>query len=133
MRGTSVYKEVVALLRPERWAATRSRLEDFPVAYTERRVLGRGRERGLQYLPRQGARPAGIRCLPYRMISWEVPASLVDSVVQAILEANCTGQAGDGRIFVLPMEAVAAEATLPVAAWEVLTQPASEVVHAPGQ
>ena len=44
-------KEIVAMLRPERWQATREalRAEGVEEAF-QYRVLGRGRQRGLRYL-----------------------------------------------------------------------------------
>ena len=110
-------KEIVAIIRPQRWSHTklliqRLRLPAAPdaaqaglQAFTHTRVLGRGRERGLRYLPRKGAASGmGVRYLPKRMISWIVEEAQVEPLVQAIIEANQTGQLGDGKIFVLPIE-----------------------------
>ncbi len=103
---TDTLKEVIAIIRPERWGQTKIRLQRLRVlAFTQQRVLGRGRERGLRYLPRQGAsHPATIRYLPKRMISWIVEEAQVEPLVKAIIEINQTGQLGDGKIFILPME-----------------------------
>jgi nitrogen regulatory protein PII len=101
-----VFREIIAIIRPERWAATKARLERFPVVYSQHRVLGRVRERGLCYLPRNGARPVGIRYLPQRMICCEVEDVMVDAVLQAILQVNGTGSPGGGRVFVLPIESM---------------------------
>ena len=99
-------KEVVAIIRPQRWSHTKLRVQRLRVqAFTHTRVLGRGRERGLRYLPRRGAVSGmGVRYLPKRMISWIVEAAHVEPLIQAIIEANQTGQLGDGKIFVLPVE-----------------------------
>ena len=99
-------KEVVAIIRPQRWLDTKLRLQQLRLqAFTEMRVLGRGRERGLRYLPRKGAASGGgVRYLPKRMISWVVEETQVHPLVQAIIKANQTGQLGDGKIFVLPVE-----------------------------
>ena len=99
-------KEVIAIIRPQCWTQTKIRVQQLGIpAFTHARVLGRGRERGLQYMPRQGAAGnAGVRYLPKRMISWIVPADQVEPLVQAILDVNRTGQLGDGKIFVLPLE-----------------------------
>ena len=99
-------KEVVAIIRPQRWTQTKLLVQQLGImAFTHARVLGRGRERGLRYMPRQGAaHGVGVRYLPKRMISWIVPDDQVDALVQAIKEANRTGQVGDGKIFVLPVE-----------------------------
>jgi len=99
-------KEVVAIIRPQRWSHTKLRLQRLRVqAFTHARVLGRGRERGLRYLPRKGAASGvGVRYLPKRMISWIVEEAQVEPLIRAIIEANQTGQLGDGKIFVLPIE-----------------------------
>jgi nitrogen regulatory protein PII 2 len=96
-------KEVMAVLRPERWAETCRRLEGLDLGESsQHRVLGRGSEGGLRYLPRLGAvSAAGIRCLPRRLACWTVEEEMVGPLVQALLEANCTGRPGDGKIFVL--------------------------------
>ena len=101
-------KEIVAILRPERWTETKARLQGLRVpAFTQQRVLGRGRARGLRYLPRQGAtRHLGIQYLPKRMVSWIVEDAQVESLIQAIMEVNRTGRIGDGKIFVLPIDDV---------------------------
>ena len=98
-------KEVLAIIRPERWAQTKAQLQRLRLpAFTQQRVLGRGRGRGLRYLPRHGAsRQTGIRYLPKRMVSWIVEEDQVEPLIQAILEVNQTGQMGDGKIFVLPI------------------------------
>ncbi|MBI4426860.1 MAG: P-II family nitrogen regulator [Candidatus Kerfeldbacteria bacterium] len=99
-------KEVVAIIRPERWSQTKLRIQRLRLhAFTQQRVLGRGRERGLRYLPRRGAAGGtGMRYLPKRMISWVVEDRQVEPLIHAILEVNRTGQLGDGKIFVLPIE-----------------------------
>lgn len=101
-----VLKEVVAIIRPGRWTETKAKLRRLRVpACTHQRVLGRGRERGLRYLPRHGAAGAtGVRYLPKRMISWMVEASQVEPLIQALTQVNRTGSFGDGTIFVLPIE-----------------------------
>jgi nitrogen regulatory protein PII 2 len=98
-------KEVLAIIRPEGWAQTKAQLQQLPLpAFTQQRVLGRGRGRGLRYLPRQGAaRQAGIRYLPKRMVSWIVEEDQVEPLINAIMQANHTGHMGDGKIFVLPI------------------------------
>jgi nitrite reductase (NADH) large subunit len=99
-------KEVIAIIRPERWVKTKLKAESLGItAFTHHRVVGRGRQGGLQFLARRGATSGtGVRYLPKRMISWIVPESQVDILVQTIMEANRTGQIGDGKIFVLPLD-----------------------------
>jgi nitrite reductase (NADH) large subunit len=99
-------KEVIAVIRPETWIKTRSRVEELGIeTFTQHRVVGRGRQRGLHFLARRGATSkTGFRYLPKRMASWIVPASQVQALVEAIIDANWTGQIGDGKIFVLPLD-----------------------------
>jgi len=98
-------KEVIAIIRPERWVKTKLNVERLGItAFTHHRVVGRGRQRGLHFLARRGAPSGtGFRFLPKRMVSWIVPESQVDALVQTIMETNRTGQIGDGKIFVLPL------------------------------
>jgi nitrogen regulatory protein PII 2 len=44
------------------------------------------------------------RLIPKRFISIIIPDSLVATVVNTIISVNKTGKAGDGKIFVLPVE-----------------------------
>ena len=99
-------KEVIAVIRPESWIKTKLKVAELGIeTFTQHRVLGRGRQRGLHFLARRGATSGtGIRYLPKRMASWIVPASQVQSLVDAIIDANWTGQIGDGKIFVLPLD-----------------------------
>ena len=107
-QGEAPLKEVVAIIRPECWLKTKSKLEGLGFeAFTHHRVVGRGKQRGLQFLARRGATSGtGFRFLPKRMVSWIVPESQVEILVQAVMDANRTRQIGDGKIFVLPLDEV---------------------------
>jgi nitrogen regulatory protein PII 2 len=98
--------EVIAIIRPDRWSATELSLQGLNLPPpTHHRVLGRGREQGLRYLSRQGAVPGTeVKYLPKRMVSWLVEEEQLTPLIGAIIEANRTGQMGDGKIFVLPVE-----------------------------
>ena len=97
-------KEIIAVIRPGCWFATRDRIERLGVTeWTEHRVLGRGRDRGLRYLAGQGG-PTGVAFLPKRLVSCLAPDAQAPALVAAILAINRTGRLGDGRIFVLPVE-----------------------------
>ena len=99
-------KEVLALIRPQRYHETKRRVQRLRLhAFTQQRVLGRGRARGLRYLARRGAAAGmGVRYLPKRMVSWIVDETQVEPLIRALIEVNQTGQLGDGKIFVLPIE-----------------------------
>lgn len=99
-------KEVIAIIRPERWPAMQLKLEELDLPEpTQHRVLGRGREQGLRYLAREGAaQGGGVRYLPKRMLSWVIEEQQVPPLIEAIVETNRTGTMGDGKLFVLPVE-----------------------------
>jgi len=99
-------KEVIAIIRPECWIKTRARVQKLGIyASIQHRVVGRGRQRGLHFLARRGAKSGtGFRYLPKRMASWIVPVSQVGPLVDAVIGANWSGQIGDGKIFVLPLD-----------------------------
>ena len=46
----------------------------------------------------------GVRYLPKRLLSWIVEDTQVEPLTRTLIEANQTGQLGDGKIFVLPVE-----------------------------
>lgn len=127
---TATLKEVIAIIRPDRWGETKIRLQRLRfLAFTQQRVLGRGRERGLRYLPRQGAsHPTAIRYLPKRMISWIVEEAQVEPLVNALIETNQTGQLGDGKIFVLPVEGASRIRTGERGVEALRTQPSFELL-----
>lgn len=112
-------KEVIAIVRPERWAATveAARQIGCETAF-HHRVLGRGRQRGLRYLrPSEGGRQTEMSYMPKRMLSWLLPDHAVSTLVSVILDVNQTGHNGDGKVFVCPVESpVAPSSEVSVAA-----------------
>ncbi len=67
-------------------------------------VKGFGRQKGHKEVYR-GAEYV-VDFLPKIKIEIVVPADMVTSVIEAIKETAYTGQIGDGKIFVLPVEKV---------------------------
>jgi len=111
-------KDVMAIIRLNRINQTKRALLDAGItSFTATgKVLGRGK--GLvDYRILHGAEAGqeeaieqlgeGPRLVPKRMLMVVVPDEKVEIVVQTIIKANQTGNAGDGKIFVLPI----AEAT----------------------
>lgn len=99
-------KEIIAIVRPEKWPATRDALQAVGIQdLIHRRVLGRGHQQGLQYLRRsQGQEEMAMSYLPKRMLTCLVPEDQVVATVQALIRVNQTGNYGDGKIFVSPLE-----------------------------
>ena len=99
-------KEIIAVIRPEQWQATQKGIyEAGGTGLTQKRVLGRGQQAGLRYMSMinfDGA--TTVRYLPKRMVRCVVEADKADNVVKAIINANQTGNPGDGKIFVCPVD-----------------------------
>ena len=102
-------KEVIAIIRPNRARLTKQKLaEKGFVAYTEARISGRGKQKGLQY-GQAGSSSGGwegISFLPKRMLTVFVNDEEVEQLIGALIENNKTGEIGDGKIFICPLEGV---------------------------
>jgi nitrogen regulatory protein PII 2 len=110
-------KEVIAIIRPNKVSKTVKALEavGFP-ALTVIKCFGRGKQRGylsanlpdvvdIEKIVKEGEKEGlFMKYIPKRMISIVVNDEDVPLVVGIIMKINRTGQIGDGRIFVLPVE-----------------------------
>ncbi len=65
-------------------------------------VRGHGRQKGHTAIYR--GKEYNVSLLPKVEIEVVVPNDVVDDVIQAIIQAARTGEIGDGRVFVLPVE-----------------------------
>ena len=65
-------------------------------------VRGHGRQKGHKAVYR--GREYDVSLLPKTMMEMVVADDLADEVVRIVLQAARTGDIGDGRIFVLPIE-----------------------------
>lgn len=105
-------KEIIAIIRPNKMAHTKEVLDSlgFP-AMTANRVMGRGKQKAIlsevnfaikepELLKEEGS----MRYIPKRLISLVVPNEDASLVVEAIMKINHTGQIGDGKVFVCPVE-----------------------------
>jgi nitrogen regulatory protein PII 2 len=107
-------KEVMAIVRMNKINQTKRALAAAGISSMHaRECLGRGK--GLVDLDllkgaEQGYEEAiaqlgnSQRLIPKRMISVVVPDKLVKKVVSTVIEVNQTGKAGDGKVFVLPVD-----------------------------
>ena len=105
--STATLKEVIAIIRPQKHIATRKGLEAVGIfSYTTLTVLGRSKQRGLK-ISAEGKEAVSIRFLPKQYFSIVVTEKQVSLAVSAIVKANRTGVgvAGDGRIFIVDIDA----------------------------
>jgi len=98
-------KMIVAIIQPYRIDAVREALTEMGVeGLTVSEVRGYGRQRGQKEIYR-GAEYS-VSYVPKLKLEIAVVAEKADDVVDAITRAARTGKIGDGKIFVLPLEAV---------------------------
>jgi nitrogen regulatory protein P-II 1 len=96
-------KKVEAIIRPDRLQMVQDALDELGISgLTVTEVVGCGSQRGYTEVYR-GAR-ANISLQRKVKVEAVVPDARVDGVVEAILKAARTGEVGDGKIFVAPIE-----------------------------
>jgi len=96
-------KIVMAIIKPFKLEEVRDALTGIGVhGLTVTEVKGYGRQKGHTEIYR-GAEYA-VSFLPKLKIEVAVSADLVTSVIDAVAGAARTGQIGDGKIFVMPLE-----------------------------
>ena len=96
-------KLVIAIIKPFKLEEVRDALTKIGVqGLTVTEVKGYGRQKGHTEIYR-GAEYA-VNFLPKIRVEIAVPADEADRVVEAIGAAAKTGQIGDGKIFVVPLE-----------------------------
>jgi nitrogen regulatory protein PII 2 len=109
-------KEIIAIIRPNKMGATKKALDrlGFP-SMSAVAVLGRGKQRGIAGEIGVAISPkvlgqAEFRAMDYvpkRMLSIVVPESDAPAIVRTIIQVNQTGNIGDGKIIVCPVEEAA--------------------------
>ena len=96
-------KKIEAIIRPERLQDVQDALDELGVSgLTVSDVVGCGRQKG--YTEQYRGSRANISLLPKIKVESVVPGSLVDAAVDAIVGGARTGEIGDGRVFVYPIE-----------------------------
>ena len=98
-------KLVTAIIKPFKLEDVRSALTDLGLqGLTVTEVKGYGRQKGHTEIYR-GAEYA-VSFLPKIKVEVVVASNAADKVVEAIVRTARTGQIGDGKIFVTPVEHV---------------------------
>ena len=96
-------KLIKAVIRPNKVEEVRQALEKASVSgLTVTEVRGHGRQKGHKAVYR--GREYDVSLLPKTMIEMAIADNLVDDVIRIIMDAARTGDIGDGRIFVLPID-----------------------------
>ncbi len=105
IREVSKMKKVEAIIRPESLDAVRAALEQKGIlGMTVAEVQGRGRQKGVCLQWRAG--DYCVEFLQKLQLDIIVDDKDVESVIAAITAISKTGQKGDGKIFIYPVEQV---------------------------
>jgi nitrogen regulatory protein P-II 1 len=96
-------KKVEAIIRPERLQSVQDALDALGVSgLTVTEVVGCGRQKG--YTEQYRGSRANISLLHKIKVEAVVPDDVVDAAVQSVVTGAYTGEVGDGRVFVIPIE-----------------------------
>ena len=96
-------KLIQAIVRPDQVDEVRHALEKIKVSgMTVTDVRGHGRQKGHTAVYR--GKEYSVTLLPKVKIEVVVPDGVVEEVIKTIIAAARTGEIGDGRVFVLPVE-----------------------------
>jgi nitrogen regulatory protein PII len=96
-------KLVKSIVRPNKVDEVRAALEKLNLGgMTVTEVRGHGRQKGHTAIYR--GKEYDVTLLPKVSIEVVVTDEIVEEVIQAITRAARTGEIGDGRVFVLPVE-----------------------------
>jgi len=105
MREVKKMKKIEAIIRPEKLDAVRAALEGKGiVGMSIAEVQGRGRQRGVCLQWRAGE--YRVEFLPKLKLDLILDDKDVEVAIATITEAARTGENGDGKIFVYPVEEV---------------------------
>lgn len=96
-------KLIKAIVRPNKVDEVKGALEKLQISgMTVTEVRGHGKQKGHTAIYR--GQEYNVSLLPKMEIEVVIADSIVDDAVKAITEAARTGEIGDGRIFVIPVE-----------------------------
>ena len=96
-------KLIKSIVRPNKVDEVKDALEKLGIAgMTVTEVRGHGKQKGHTAMYR--GKEYDVSLLPKMEIEAVVPDELVDDAVAAIIRAARTGEIGDGRVFVIPVE-----------------------------
>ena len=96
-------KLIKSIVRPNKVDDVREALERLNIAgMTVTDVRGHGRQKGHTAVYR--GKEYNVSLLPKMQVEVVVTDAIVEDAIRAIVEAARTGEIGDGRVFVLPVE-----------------------------
>jgi nitrogen regulatory protein P-II 1 len=98
-------KKIIAIIRPDKLEAVKNALEEIGChGMTVKDIKGRGRQLGITESYR--GKDYRIDLLPKTELEIVTRDGDVEGIVQTIVETAKTGDIGDGKIFISPVEDV---------------------------
>lgn len=96
-------KLLKVIIRPNKLDEVKDALTKLKVTgMTVTEVRGHGRQKGHKAIYR--GTEYSVTLLPKIMVEIVIPDEIVEDVLKTIIETARTGEIGDGRVFVLPVE-----------------------------
>jgi nitrogen regulatory protein P-II 1 len=96
-------KLIMAIVRPSKVEEVKDALAKLNISgMTITEVRGHGRQKGHTAVYR--GQEYSVTLLPKIKVEVVLPDDLVDDAIRTIIETTRTGEIGDGRVFVLPVE-----------------------------
>ena len=96
-------KLIKAIVRPNKVDDVREALEKLSISgMTVTEVRGHGKQKGHTAIYR--GKEYNVSLLPKMEVELVVDDAVVDDAVKAITQAARTGEIGDGRVFVMPVD-----------------------------
>jgi nitrogen regulatory protein PII len=96
-------KLIKAIVRPNKVDEVKDALGKLTISgMTVSEVRGHGKQKGHTAVYR--GKEYNVSLLPKMAIETVVPDGVVEEAIRAIIEAARTGEIGDGRVFVIPVE-----------------------------
>ncbi len=96
-------KLIKAIIRPNKLEEVKDALTQLNIAgMTVTEVRGHGRQKGHKAIYR--GTEYNVTLLPKIMLELVIHDEVTDDVIKTIVETARTGDIGDGRVFVLPVE-----------------------------
>ena len=96
-------KLIKSIVRPNKVDEVKDALEKIGISgMTVTEVRGHGKQKGHTAIYR--GKEYNVSLLPKMQIEVVVADSVVEDAIKAIVQAARTGEIGDGRVFVLPVE-----------------------------
>jgi len=96
-------KLIKAIVRPNKVDEVKDALTSIGISgMTVTEVRGHGKQKGHTAIYR--GKEYNVSLLPKMQVEVVIADSVVDEAIKAVIESARTGEIGDGRVFVLPVE-----------------------------